>query len=85
VADVAEGTGLRIGDDQLATPARWQQEGVWDLMHFALLSWLARYGEVNWSRAVVDSCSVWAVCGGTRTGPNPTNRAKLWPEPVPSA
>jgi transposase len=20
----------------------WQQEGIWDLMHFALLSWLAR-------------------------------------------
>ena len=54
----------------------WQQEGIWDLMHFALLSWLARYGEVDWSRAVVDSCSVRAVCGGTQTGPNPTDRAK---------
>jgi transposase len=54
----------------------WQQEGVWDLMHFALLSWLARNGEVDWSRAVVDRCSVRAVCGGTQTGPNPTDRAK---------
>ena len=54
----------------------WQQEGVWDLMRFVLLSWLARYGEVDWSRAVVDSCSVRAVCGGTLTGPNPTDRAK---------
>jgi len=54
----------------------WQQEGIWDLMHFALLSWLARYGEVDWSRAVIDSCSVRAVCGGTQTGPNPTDRAK---------
>ena len=54
----------------------WQQEGVWDLMHFALLSRLARNGEVDWSRAVVDSCSVRAVCGGTQTGPNPTDRAK---------
>jgi transposase len=45
-------------------------------MHFALLSWLARNGEVDWSRAVVDSCSVRAVCGGTQTGPNPTDRAK---------
>ena len=49
---------------------------IWDLMHFALLSWLARYDEVDWSRAVVDSCSVRAVCGGTQTGPNPTDRAK---------
>jgi transposase len=54
----------------------WQQEGIWDLMHFALLSWLARYGKVGWSRAVVDSCSVRAVCGGTQTGPNPTDRAR---------
>jgi transposase len=54
----------------------WHQEGIWDLMHFALLSWLACYGEVDWSRAVVDSCSVRAVCGGTQTGPNPTDRAK---------
>ena len=54
----------------------WQQEGVWDLMHFALLNWLARDGDIDWSRAVVDSCSVRAVCGGTQTGPNPTDRAK---------
>jgi transposase len=45
-------------------------------MHFALLDWLARDNQVDWSRAVVDSCSVRAVCGGTKTGPNPTDRAK---------
>ena len=45
-------------------------------MHFALLSWLARDGKIDWSRAVVDTCSVRAVCGGTQTGPNPTDRAK---------
>jgi len=54
----------------------WQQEGIWDLMHFALLNWLARNGDIDWSRAIVDSCSVRAVCGGTLTGPNPTDRAK---------
>jgi transposase len=54
----------------------WHQEGIWDLMHFALLSWLARDGDVDWSRAVVDSCSVRAVQGGDQTGPNPTDRAK---------
>jgi transposase len=43
----------------------WQREGIWDLMHFALLSWLARDGKIHWSRAIVDSCSVRAVCGGT--------------------
>jgi transposase len=56
----------------------WQEEGVWDLMHFALLNWLARDGNIDWSRAIVDSCSVRAVCGGTHTRPNPTDRAKTW-------
>ncbi len=45
-------------------------------MHFALLDWLARSDQIDWSRAVVDSCSVRAVCGGDQTGPNPTDRAK---------
>ena len=54
----------------------WQQADVWDLIHFALLDWLARHDQIDWSRAVVDSCSVRAVCGGDQTGPNPTDRAK---------
>jgi len=54
----------------------WQRAGVWDLMHFALLDWLARSDQIDWSRAVVDSCSIRAVYGGDQTGPNPTDRAK---------
>jgi transposase len=54
----------------------WQEEGVWDLMHFSLLNSLARDGNIDWSRGIVDSCSVRAVCGGMQTGPNPTDRAK---------
>jgi transposase len=54
----------------------WQRAGVWDLMHFALLDWLARSDQIDWSRAIMDSCSVRAVCGGDQTGPNPTDRAK---------
>jgi transposase len=54
----------------------WQQAGVWDLIHFALLDWLARHDQIDWSRAVVDSCSVRAVYGGDQTGPNPTDRGK---------
>jgi transposase len=53
----------------------WQQEGIWDLLHFALLSWLARDGDIDWSRAIVDSCSVRAVCGGTQAGPE-SNRSR---------
>jgi hypothetical protein len=54
----------------------WQKEGVWELLHFALLDWLAREGDIDWSRAIVDSCSVRAVRDGTQTGPNPTDRGK---------
>ena len=54
----------------------WQQAGVWDLIHFALLDWLARDHQIDWSRAVVDSCSILSVYGGDQAGPNPTDRAK---------
>ena len=55
----------------------WQQAGIWQLVHFVLLDWLARCGRIDWSRAVVDGSSVRAVFGGQQTGPNPTDRAKL--------
>jgi transposase len=54
----------------------WQLASIWDLIHFALLDWLARGGFIDWSRAIVDSCSLRAVYGGPETGPNPTDRAK---------
>jgi transposase len=47
----------------------WQLAGVWDLIHFALLDWLARYDRIDWSRAVVDSCTIRAVYGGEQTAP----------------
>jgi len=46
----------------------WQRAGVWDLMHFALLDWLARSDQIDWSRGVVDSCSIRALYGGDQTG-----------------
>ena len=46
----------------------WQQAGIWQLIHFSLLDWLARYGEIDWSRAVVDGSSIRAVFGGYRRG-----------------
>jgi transposase len=36
----------------------WQQAGLWDLIHFSLLNWLSRENQIDWSRAIVDSCSV---------------------------
>jgi Transposase DDE domain len=76
VADVATGTGLRIADDMLATPARLATRRYLGPAALALLNRLACDGGIDWSRAIVDSCSVRAVCGGTETGPNPTDRAK---------
>jgi transposase len=44
----------------------WQEAGIWQLIHFSLLDCLARYGEIDWSRAVVDGSSIRAVFGGCR-------------------
>jgi transposase len=44
----------------------WQEAGIWQLIHFSLLDWLARWGEIDWSRAVVDGSSIRAVFGGCR-------------------
>jgi len=54
----------------------WQEADIWQLIHFSLPDWLARYGEIDWSRAVVDGSSIRAVFGGGRqdrippTGPS---------------
>ena len=47
----------------------WQQAGIWELIHFVLLDWLARREGIDWSRAVVDGSSVRAVFGGRRQVP----------------
>ena len=55
----------------------WQQAGVWNLIHFALLDWLARFNQIDWSRAVVDSVASARCTVVTRpgqippTGPSP--------------
>jgi hypothetical protein len=67
---------LRFWHDVLAALAGQRKEGLWDLIHFALLNWLACDGAIDWSRADVDSCSVRAVHGGAEARPNPTDRAK---------
>ncbi len=49
----------------------WQEAGIWQLLHFVLLDWLGRREKIDWSRAVVDSCSVRAVFGGSKRVPIP--------------
>jgi len=41
----------------------WQEAGIWQLIHFSLLDWLARCGEIDWSRTVLDGSSIRAVLG----------------------
>jgi transposase len=49
----------------------WQEAGISQLIHFALLDWFSRFGRIDWSRAVVDSCSVRAVFGGAKRDRTP--------------
>ena len=49
----------------------WQNAGIWELIHFALLDWLSRYSRIDWSRAVVDGCSARAVFGGSKPDRTP--------------
>jgi len=49
---------------------------VWQQLHHALLDQLGREGQLDWSRASLDSLSVRAKRRGGLTGPNPTDRCK---------
>lgn len=44
----------------------WQRAGVWDRLHRVLLERLDRAGELDWSRAAIDSASVGAKRGVLR-------------------
>ena len=45
---------------------RWQRSGVWARLHAALLAELHRRGELDLSRAIVDSASLRALRGGKK-------------------
>lgn len=55
---------------------KWQQQGVWQKVHEALLAKLRDADAIDWSRAVVDSASVRAVLGGLKPVPTPRIGAK---------
>jgi transposase len=44
----------------------WQQAGVWERLHALLLSRLRAAGEIEWSRAVVDSSQIQAKKGAPK-------------------
>ena len=47
----------------LAAAGDWQRAGVWQHLHHRLLDELGRQGQLDWSRASVDSLSVRAKRG----------------------
>jgi transposase len=55
---------------------KWQEEGVWQRIHEALLARLREADKIDWSRAVVDSGSVRAVLGGRKRAPIPRTAPK---------
>jgi transposase len=55
----------------------WQKAGVWQCIFETMLAELQATHKIDWYRALVDSASLRAPCGGEKTGPNPTDRRKL--------
>src|SRR3954452_7410214 len=53
----------------------WQQAGVWENLHAALLDKLNAAGAIDWSAAVIDGSHLRAF-KGARTGPSPVDRGK---------
>ena len=62
----------------------WQQAGVWEKLHQALLDRLGDADKIEWSRAAVDSASIAAKKGANVPGPirrikeNRARSAILW-------
>ena len=54
-------TRVWVGDDLLAG-CDWQQAGVWDLIHFALLDWLARDDHSTVTSPPLVGCSGLSGC-----------------------
>src|SRR6266446_5960165 len=54
----------------------WQRQGVWPKLLEILLAELHEADQIDWSRALIDSSSLRAPCGGQDTGPNTTDRRK---------
>ena len=54
----------------------WSEAGVWDELIRVLLERLNEAGQIDWSRAAIDSGSVPAPSGGEEVGPSPVDRGK---------
>jgi len=57
--------------------SEWTRLGLWDELHKRMLRRLSRLGELDWSRAVIDSASFRAVFGGCTQAPTPQTELNL--------
>ena len=57
----------------------WQEDGIWQQVHEALLDKLGEAERIDWSRAAMDSASVRAVFGGRKLALIPPTGAKWAP------
>jgi transposase len=55
----------------------WQEAGVWERLHQALLDQLGAADQIDWSRASLDSASIPAKRGASRSVRIPPTRANL--------
>jgi transposase len=55
---------------------QWQQQGMWEQIHRALLTELQYAGALDWARAVIDSAASRAVFGGRTPVPTPRTAPK---------
>ena len=72
--------GIWFGPDLLARLRDWQKAGVWDRLHQLLLAKLREAGQLDFSRAAVDSSSVRAVGTGEKLARTP----RIARDPVPN-
>ncbi len=57
----------------------WQQAGVWQRLHEALLAKLREADRIDWSRVIVDSAQVPAVLGAPKRAPARSTGARAAP------
>jgi transposase len=61
---------------------RWQVAGVWQGLHRLLLNHLRGAGQIDWSRALVDSSSIRALGGVSRPVRTPLTAANPAPNTI---
>ena len=60
----------------------WEEAGIWDRLHAALLAALKRAGKLDLDTVIVDGVTVRAFGGGEATGPSPVDRRRPGTKPT---